>query len=73
MKGTVKWFDNSKGYGFITSPDIEEDIFIYYENIDQPGFKKLYEGDKVTFELIKTDKGLQAKKIKPIYNLQTIN
>ncbi len=59
MIGKVKWFNNEKGYGFIDYVD-EEDIFVHYSNIKQEGFKSLAEGQMVQFDLIQTDKGLQA-------------
>ena len=62
MIGKVKWFNNEKGYGFIEYSD-NEDIFIHYSAIEMEGFKTLAEGALVEFELIKTDKGLQAKKV----------
>jgi CspA family cold shock protein len=57
--GRVKWFNNEKGYGFIDYVD-GEDIFVHYSNIKQDGFKTLSEGQMVQFDLIHTDKGLQA-------------
>ena len=62
MIGKVKWFNNEKGYGFIEYSS-EEDVFIHYSAIEMEGFKTLAEGALVEFELIKTDKGLQAKKV----------
>lgn len=59
MKGTVKWFNNEKGYGFITV-DGYNDIFVHYSQIKKDGFKTLSEGDTVTFKLVETIKGLQA-------------
>ncbi len=59
MIGRVKWFNNEKGYGFIDYVD-GEDIFVHYSNIKQDGFKTLTEGQMVQFDLIRTDKGLQA-------------
>lgn len=57
--GKVKWFNNEKGYGFI---DYIEggDIFVHYTNIKQDGFKTLNEGQMVKFDLVRTEKGLQA-------------
>jgi CspA family cold shock protein len=57
--GKVKWFNNEKGYGFIDYVD-GEDIFIHYSNIKQEGFKTLNEGQVVRFDLVQTEKGLQA-------------
>ncbi len=58
-QGTVKWFNASKGYGFLTK-DSGGDIFIHFSAIQGEGFKSLKEGDKVEFEVEKTDKGEQA-------------
>lgn len=71
MQGVVKWFNNKKGYGFIEQ-DGKEDIFIHYSNIEKNGYKTLEAGQKVEYELVKTDKGYQAQNIKPIKELQTI-
>jgi len=51
MEGFVKWFDNRKGYGFISVEDKEDDVFVHFSNIDMEGFKKLDQGDQVEFEL----------------------
>ena len=58
-KGTVKWFNNQKGYGFITDSD-DKDIFVHYTGIIADGFKSLTEGQAVTFDVIDTEKGRQA-------------
>ena len=57
--GTVKWFNESKGYGFISS-DNGDDIFVHYSSIAGGGFKSLLEGDSVSFEIEEGDKGLKA-------------
>ena len=62
MRGKVKWFNNDKGYGFIESKE-GEDIFVHYSTILSDGFKTLVEGQYVEFELVRTDKGLQAKNV----------
>ena len=62
MLGKVKWFNNEKGYGFIEYLD-GQDIFVHYSEIKLEGYKTLSEGDIVQYELLKTDKGLQAKKV----------
>ena len=62
MIGKVKWFNNTKGYGFIEYSE-DEDIFVHYSAIELDGYKTLSEGDLVHYELLKTDKGLQAKKV----------
>jgi len=62
MKGKVKWFNNDKGFGFIEYNN-NEDIFVHYSAILSEGFKTLVEGQYVEFELVETDKGLQAKNV----------
>ncbi len=59
LQGKVKWFNNTKGYGFIEYEDLE-DIFVHYSAIKKDGYKSLSEGDTVNFKLIETNKGLQA-------------
>lgn len=61
-KGTVKWFNESKGYGFITKED-GGDVFAHYSAIEGNGFKTLAEGDKVSFDVVNGDKGPKATKI----------
>ncbi len=63
MRGTVKWFNNEKGYGFIEYPELD-DIFVHYSAIIKEGYKTLDEGTVVTFKLIETSKGLQAVDVK---------
>ena len=61
--GMVKWFDPKKGYGFITQ-DNGEDVFVHWRQIQgEEGFKTLQDGEKVEFEVVKGDKGLQAEKV----------
>ena len=62
MKGKVKWFNNDKGFGFIEYKE-GEDIFVHYSSILSSGYKTLVEGQYVEFELVRTDKGLQAKNV----------
>ena len=62
--GIVKWFDNKKGYGFITS-DASEDVFVHYSVIDNDGYKTLKEGQRVDYEVKQGEKGLQAFAFKP--------
>jgi CspA family cold shock protein len=57
--GTVKWFNESKGFGFITSED-GEDVFVHYSSLSGDGFKTLAEGDKVSFDIEKGPKGPKA-------------
>jgi len=58
-EGTVKWFDDRKGYGFISRED-GKDVFVHFSNINREGFKSLKEGDKVSFDVQETERGLQA-------------
>lgn len=62
MKGTVKWFNDSKGYGFIRSPQ-GEDVFVHFSAIQTEGFRTLSEGEQVEFELLRSEKGLQAANV----------
>lgn len=64
--GIIKWFNNEKGYGFINSGNSMEDIFVHYSSIRIDGFKTLSEGQEVEFNLIKTEKGLQATNVTPV-------
>ena len=64
VTGTVKWFNNAKGFGFITMPDRSEDIFVHFRAIEGDGFKSLAEGEEVEFELVEGPKGLQAESVK---------
>lgn len=63
--GTVKWFDEKKGYGFITE-DGGKDVFVHYSAIVGDGFRKLAEGDKVTFDIKEGAKGPQADQVQVI-------
>ncbi|NOZ91807.1 cold-shock protein [bacterium 3DAC] len=60
LEGRVKWFNEKKGYGFITRNDGGEDVFVHYSGINGDGFKTLEEGDLVEFEIKDTPKGPQA-------------
>ena len=62
--GKVKWFNNSKGYGFIIADETGEDLFAHYSSIDTSGFKTLAENDAVEFDIQEGPKGLQAVNIK---------
>jgi CspA family cold shock protein len=64
--GTVKWFNESKGFGFISQSDSKEDIFVHYSAIQGEGFKTLAEGEKVEFEVTKGPKGLQAANVRKV-------
>ncbi|HOO47385.1 MAG TPA: cold-shock protein [Deltaproteobacteria bacterium] len=60
--GTVKWFDEKKGFGFITA-DSGEDVFVHHSSINEPGFRKLEEGQRVSFDTVKGQKGPQASNV----------
>jgi CspA family cold shock protein len=61
-QGTVKWFSNNKGYGFI-SRETGDDVFVHHTAIEGAGFKSLNEGDKIEFEVARGPKGLQAQNV----------
>ncbi|MGJ8455737.1 cold-shock protein [Pseudothermotoga sp. U03pept] len=65
FKGTVKWFDSKKGYGFITKEG-GEDVFVHFSAIKSDGFKTLKEGQKVQFEVQQGSKGPQAVNVVPV-------
>ncbi|MEV6819423.1 cold-shock protein [Nocardiopsis dassonvillei] len=60
--GTVKWFNDEKGYGFIT-PESGPDLFVHFRAIEGTGFKSLQEGQRVSFEAVQGNKGMQADKV----------
>ncbi|WP_068267952.1 cold-shock protein [Caviibacter abscessus] len=62
MKGTVKWFNEKKGFGFILGED-GKDYFLHFSNIEKQGFKTVLEGERVSFEVENSDRGPQATKI----------
>jgi cold shock protein len=62
LKGTVKWFNNAKGYGFLGRDD-GPDVFVHYSAITTEGYKSLQEGDKVEFEIVQGQKGPQAANV----------
>lgn len=62
MTGTVKWFNAEKGYGFIKDEE-GKDIFVHFSSINSDGYKALEEGQKVTYDLVESDRGPQAKNV----------
>ena len=62
-EGTVKWFSNEKGYGFIEREGGEADVFVHFSAIAGEGYKSLTEGQRVAFEVVQGDKGLQAANV----------
>ena len=65
VTGTVKWFDNEKGYGFIVNAD-DTDVFTHYRDIQGDGYKTLAEGQRVEYMEVQSDKGLAAKEVQVI-------
>ncbi len=64
-EGSVKWFNDSKGFGFISQPD-GDDVFVHFSAIQNDGFKSLQEGENVTFDIVEGPKGLQAANVKKV-------
>ena len=64
--GTVKWFDNDKGYGFITQDDGGKDVFVHHSAIRGEGYKSLAEGAKVEYEVVDGPKGPQARDVSAV-------
>lgn len=64
-RGKVKWFNGSKGYGFIEQPD-GSDVFVHFSSIDMEGFKTLIEGQEVEFQVKSTENGVQATNVQKI-------
>jgi cold shock protein len=67
-RGTVKWFDGEKGYGFIRPDDGGEDVFVHHTGIAGSGFKSLDEGEKVTYEVAQGRRGPQAENVSKVSN-----
>jgi len=64
-QGTVKWFSDEKGYGFISPDDGGEDLFVHYSGITGSGFRTLEEGTRVSYEATRGKKGMQAENVQP--------
>ena len=65
-KGTVKWFNDAKGYGFISREEGQGDLFVHSSSIDAGGSRSLQEGQQVEFDVVKGPRGFQAEKVKPL-------
>ena len=63
ITGTVKWFNDSKGFGFVTRDDGEKDVFVHHSAIQGGGFKSLAEGEKVEFDVVQGQKGPAAENV----------
>ncbi len=63
VSGTVKWFNNAKGFGFITREAEDADVFVHFRSIEGDGYRTLNEGQQVEFSLIEGPKGLQAEDV----------
>ncbi len=64
-QGIVKWFNDRKGYGFISQED-GNDVFVHFSSINSPGYKTLAEGDRVDFDIEESDRGPEAKNVKKL-------
>ncbi len=65
-KGTVKWFDDQKGFGFITVEGQDEDCFVHHSAIQMQGFKSLDEGDQVEFDMVQNERGPAAENVRKV-------
>ena len=66
MKGKVKWFNDQKGFGFITPEDGSKDLFVHHSSIQADGFKSLAENQEVEFDVEQSEKGPRAANVKPL-------
>ncbi|HID06501.1 MAG TPA: cold-shock protein [Armatimonadetes bacterium] len=65
-QGTVKWFNERKGYGFISQDDSDEDVFVHFSAIEGTGFRTLREGQRVEFDVVRSEKGLRAERVRVV-------
>lgn len=68
-EGIVKWFDDKKGYGFIEPDEANEDVFVHYSAVLMDGFKTLEEGQRVSFEVQRGEKGLKASNVEVLRSI----
>lgn len=68
QSGTVKWFNDAKGFGFISPTDGSDDVFVHFSTVQGDGFKSLTEGQHVEYEATRGPKGMQATKVLPAKN-----
>jgi len=66
VTGTVKWFNNAKGFGFITREDSDDDVFVHFRSIQGEGYRTLNEGQEVEFKIVEGPKGLQAEEVSKV-------
>jgi len=66
MRGTVKWFNDAKGFGFITPSDGTTDVFVHHTSIQSEGFRSLSEGDQVEFDVAEGEKGPKATNVRSV-------
>ncbi len=64
--GKIKWFNDAKGFGFVTPDDGSKDVFVHFSSIQGEGFKSLAEGDKIEFDVQESDKGPKAANVRKI-------
>jgi cold shock protein len=65
-KGSVKWFDVGRGFGFLTAAGLQKDVFVHFSAVNMKGYKKLDDNQPVQFQVINTEKGLQAVEVTPL-------
>lgn len=65
VRGSVKWFDSKKGFGFLVGEAGGQDVFVHYSSIEGDGFRSLKHGEEVEFDLVDSEKGPQARNVRP--------
>ena len=73
VNGTVKWFNNAKGFGFITREENDDDLFVHFRSIAGEGYRTLSEGQEVEFVVVEGPKGLQAEEVSKTESIQPQN